>query len=515
METVKNGKVYGEIKRFDGGIVYDPRDPRPNTARVVTNFDILTSPRRMTPYWSSTSGDDAPTTSKKQNFCIALQTGTTYGVYALGVKSGATTAEVLYKNILVSGSSSFINNTWANTGNHQSASNATWFQLFVYYQKQGFIYGAKDGATPGTGRYIWRYDPSGSAAFSETYADLTSFSNLAQGLVHSKDDILYIPYDNKIAKDNNGSFTVAALTLPSHLYITSISEYGNFLAIACAPRSGVGNSRVYLWDRDATLATLSETVDWGSGILNVLEEVDGFLIGISRWSSFIQDRIIVRYLSGNKALPLLNLKADGVTASALPIAKQKVDNRLYFMLNILLNGSALDGVFSIGRSSPAEPFTLIHERTPNNDTALSGRTLYSFILVKDILLQSYLSNGSENVTITDYQNVNGTFSHTSIYESKKFDGGDSSLQKDLMGVTVHTEYLPSGSVTLKYRIDQNTSWTSIFTNSTVNSISYSVVKQSGLLPSQYKEIQFRIESTGGPEITGLSWLADITSKKPY
>ena len=81
-----------KITRFDGGMVNDPRDPSENTARVITNFDILTDAHRMTPYRSSESGDSAPTTSKKKNFCVALRTGTTYSLYALGVVSGTAKA---------------------------------------------------------------------------------------------------------------------------------------------------------------------------------------------------------------------------------------------------------------------------------------------------------------------------------------------------------------------------------------------------------------------------------------
>jgi len=61
------------LTRFDGGITNDPRDPAGNTSAMVSNFDILSNPRRMTPYRSSESGDDAAATSQKKNFCVALR----------------------------------------------------------------------------------------------------------------------------------------------------------------------------------------------------------------------------------------------------------------------------------------------------------------------------------------------------------------------------------------------------------------------------------------------------------
>ena len=163
--------------------------------------------------------------------------------------------------------------------NNQSTNTFSWFELFVFYKKTGLIYGGR-GTSATAGSAIWAYDPTGAATFAES-ALTVSFTSLAQGLVHSKDDILYIPYDNKIAKNDNGSWTAVALTLPSHLKITSIAEYGNYLAIACAPLSGVGESIVYLWNRDETTTVLSQSIPWGEGNLTILEEIEGYLIGVS------------------------------------------------------------------------------------------------------------------------------------------------------------------------------------------------------------------------------------------
>src|SRR3990167_487824 len=103
MALISNMAMLPEIKidRFDGGIANDPRDPRESTCRMVTNFDILTDPKRLIPYNSAEDGDDAAATSQKQNFCIGYKTAGTdeWVLLALGVKSGASTAEVLYKSL--------------------------------------------------------------------------------------------------------------------------------------------------------------------------------------------------------------------------------------------------------------------------------------------------------------------------------------------------------------------------------------------------------------------------------
>jgi len=500
------------IDHFPDGITNDPRGKE--GAAIITNFDVFTDPKKLTPYYDSESGDSAASTSQKQNFAIALRTGTTYSLYSLGVVSGTARAEILYKNLTTGAATDLDDDGWTNTSNNQSASGAASFGLFVYYKKRARIFFANAGTTIGS------YDPSGTAAINDENRSI-SYTNIAQGLVHSKDDILYIPYDNKIAKNDNNSWTDTALVLPSHFYITSICEYGNYLAIACAPLSGVGSSRVYLWDRDSTLATLSESIDWGEGVLNVLEELDGYLIGISTSATATRTRYRVlfkRWIAGTAAQRFQELTSS--SSPVLNIAKQKVDNRLYFMLVATVNGAIRSGVWSIGRKNPSSEFILIHERTPDNDTALGAGVLKNFFIVGDFMFISYVNNSSAYAL--SKTNDQSSYTATSIYESRYFDGSqkhvDRSLKKKLKGITVTYEPLPSsGQVVVKYKKDEDTSFTTIFTDSTDNSISHSSINIESTkanLP-EYKEIAFRFESTGGAVIRGYSFKEEVTGKRTY
>ena len=501
------------ISRFDGGVVNDPRDPRESVAQVVSNFDILTDPYRMKPYRDSESGHDNASTETIRNFCMARRTGTTYSLYGLGITPGGGIAEVYYKDITTGGSNDLGDNGWTETANNAAASGATNFNLFVFYRYTTVANSRIFGASGGT--RIWSYDPTGTVAFDDAGRNIT-YTNIAQGVVHPKDDILYIPYDNKIAKNSNGSWTDTALTLPESHYITSISPFGNYLAIAMAPLSAVGDSLVYLWDRDATLATLSDVINWGSETLQIIEEIDGLLIGISyAGNNTIRNnqRVVFRYLNGSNASKFREYTAGSGTI-VLPIAKRKENNRLYFLMQLSINGSTREGVWSIGRTR--DEWTVTHERTPNNDTALAGsNTLYDFFLVGDYMFITYLTSGSVGMSKTNDQS---SFTATSIYESKIFNDGDASLKKKLIGATVMFEALPAaGSVVLKYKKDEETSYTTIFTDTTDNDISHSAVniESSGASLPEYKEISFRIESTGGAVITGLSWMSNNVGKRTY
>lgn len=505
---------------FDGGIADTLRSTAQNQSGFVTNFDVLTDPRKATPYRSSESGDSSASTNTIKNFCIGLGASSTYRLFGLGQTASA--AKIFVKDLTTGSANDLDDAVWTATSNNTSGSGAVDFNLFVFYKNTGFIYGGRSG------RYIFKYDPTGVAAFGETEADLSSFTNLAQGLVHSKDDILYIPHDNKISKNNAGSWTVPALTLPTHFVITSICEYGNYLAIACAPVSGIGNSRVFLWDRDATINTLSESIDAGVGSIKILEEVDGLLVAISQRGgtssmggggpagtiSFV-DRVIFQYLNGSRFEKFYEMTG-GSNTTKLPIAKQKVNSRLYFSMLINYNGAIRDGVFSIGRSSPSSGIALIHERTSNNDTALAVTdSIFGFYAIGDYLFISYTTTAGTVVAMSKTL-ATATYTASSVIESVRFDAGDASRKKELVRFRVKTEFLPSNaSVTVKYRVDQNTSWTTILTNSTANSISASagaLQSSPNPFPKDYKEIEFQILSTGGAEVTGYYFEEEITDK---
>lgn len=516
-----------KIDRWDGGITSDLRGSAENTAAAITNFDIITNPHKMTSYRNSENGDTDASTSQKRIFDIGFWNVTnTWRLFALGVVSGSTKASIHMKLLTTGGSTDLDDSGWTDPANNVSATNGVSQNFFKYYHRTKKFYGAQ------AGNAIWSFVPDGATAFNEAEFPV-SYTNIAQGLVHSKDDILYVPIDNKIYRNNNGAWELA-LTLPEHFYITSICEFGNDLGIAMThlgTSSGVGESRVFIWDRDVSVTILSETIGWGDGQLQILDVVDGLLLGISlvgnTTTQFI-DRIAFRYLAGNdqfgyRAEDLFTLQASSTASTTqLPIGKQIRDGRLHFMMMIELAGAQRDGVWSIGRSNGQ--WVLAHERTPNNDTALSGGVLHGFFYVGDYLFQTFTTSAAVTTMKTNDANAYAS----SIWESKIFNAGDSSLKKDLVGVSVTTEPLASGEqVVVAYRTDANihsgAAYTTLLTHDTDNAIADSAIniESSGAnLPTDYNEIQFQLTASGGSgatgtEITGFLFRERITGKRPF
>jgi hypothetical protein len=501
------GKIYEtKVRDFTGGITNDPRDDATGVAQMITNFDIFTDYKRAIPYRDVEDGNSAQSTAQIQAYCVALRTGTTYSLYGLGVDSGHP--YISYKNITTGAANDLDDNAWNLTANSIAASGSTSYDCFVFYPRTGRIYGGHLSSN------IWKYDPTGVAAFVDTELSI-SYSTIAQGLVHSQDDILYIPYDNKIAKNDNGSWTATALTLPTEFYITSICELGALLAIAAAPKSGIGTSRVYLWDRDSTLETVSENIDWGTGILKVLENIENTLIGISLANDVTRNkhRVIFRRYDGYGAVKFRELTSSSITD--LKSVKQKIDNRLHFMLAGTFAGAVREGIWTIGRPSPDKPFALVHSHTPNNDTALGAGVLKGFYILGDYVFTSYINNSS--VAAMSKTLATATYTKKAIYESVIFSAKDSAAVKSWKGYSSTFEPLTSNAqVVSKYKKDEETSFTTIQTENTTSAISRSsaTIDSAGSLP-EHKELAFRLESTNGAVITGYSFEQEVEESKPY
>lgn len=531
-----------KVNRFDGGMVTDPRDPRESTCRVVTNFDIFSNPFKMTPYRDSESGDDAPTTRKIKNFAIGNVGSATYQLFGLGVDSSSNIRIYTKKLSTVEsvGTADFKDDDWdlpsKSTGN-KTDTDVEDFDFFTFYEKESLIFGVHAGT------HIYEFDPTGVADFLHEAQALT-YTNTTEGLVHSKDDILYVGTYNsaggageksKIAKkDGSSSWNLDALKLPDHLKPTSIAEFGNYLAIGLAPASGFGDSVVYLWDRNSSLTDVSESINWGEGELQVLEEIGGTLVGVTRSgrvgnaadSLRFNNRIIFKaYDSTYGAVQFEEFLSPTTGDLELPLAKQKIDNRLYFMAVAFINGVTRWGVWSVRRKTDGR-FAIAHERTPENDIAyVSGNAeLFNFFVVSDYMFISYKTSTAVAMSKTNNEKIHN---HLAIYESKRFDAGEPSLDKTLIGFSIFTEPLASGTTTANvdvfFKIDAQTSFTKFMTHSTAGATSKSAknIESSGVILPVYKEIEFKIEakntSTGEdvPEITGYEFEEKISDKRVY
>lgn len=520
------------VNRFDGGMKNMRNADSIGGFSVSKGFDIFSFSDRIVP--NRTSGPDTASTGIGN-----LLTASDGVVYGLGVDSNnPTTNTQLYKKATYA-------DDWSALSNEKTGTSALNFDLFIDYPSNGTreIHCAGNGG-------IATLDKENVASV-DTHT--LSFTSVTQGAIHPKDDILYIPYTTSsgtfIAKNNAGSWTDIALTLPSKLVVTSITPYGNYLAIACAPRGaftlaatgktlaasangGSYRSVVFLWDRDSSLTTLSESIDWGTGILQVLNSIDGRLMGISNvggYTTNIIDRnsIAIKTYSGGtvQMIDEIFTKKQTTTSPSVninPYVNFVDRNKWYFSIDIVGGSTSpkLYGLWCLSRSPITGRYAITIDRgatTDNSETSVLAATS-----VGDYFSMVHTSRGTLAVSVN-------TSSFASIYvaasflESTIFNLGDSSKVKKLIGVTVMFEPLiASAQVVLKYRKnedinDESMGWTTIYTYGTDEAISHSAVniESTGANLPEFKEIQFRIESTGGAVITGLKFNSEIIDKDNY
>lgn len=471
------------IRQFYGGISDDVRQTTDNAFAISQHFDIFSSPNRLTPFRNS-EDEGVTSTQSLANFVY-----TNSKLYGLGVVSGTARVKIFEKSDPTAGS-------WAASTTGEDSGGTRQTNVFIDYK------GKLMGWSAGT--RIWSYT-YGTSTWNGSERSGFTYSTTAQAFIHPADDVCYFPYDNKIAALNNTTWTDVAITVSSKHTITGLSQYGNYLAIACKSVSGQSNKSVlYLWDRNTAVTTLSEVIDWGEGDLVAVGNVDGNVIGISNvgGTSFsIAPKITIKAYSGGTPRQLKELSATSITCLSNPIIS---GDKMYFAVT----GTGYNGIFCVGRKNQNYPLSVTLSNKYFNDTAAVASNSRHFYILGDYF---FISNTSDTVSKTDDQS---TYTATSIYESQKFSNNDPASPKQLFGVAVFYAPLPSsGQVVLKYRKDEETSYTTIFTDGVDNAIAHEAVniESTGANLPVFKEIQFRIESTGGAEITGFKVIYDTNT----
>lgn len=338
-----------------------------------------------------------------------------------------------------------------------------------------------------------------------------TISSVAQGLI-AKDDNGYIFYNNIVVRIYpSGTVQDQALKLPTNLKITSACNFGNYMAIGCSPTSVYnGVSKVFLWNLYSP--DVQEVIDWGEGELRVLENVEGMLVGITdRYlnsaSGAGRGSLIVQGYSGGSPQVLKEVFTEKLNSITMPNYKAVKNNRLFFSAKIMKNAAGTlydEGIWSFGRKNSQYAFALSLDYVCS-DITTSG--IQSFGSAGNFFFISHSGDGSVSKT-----NDSAVYTEPSILETQVLNFGTIDSDKRLDAFKVTFRKLASGeSVVLKYKVDDATSFTTIGTFDTDDALSHTFTQEelAGVAFKSGREFKFRIESTGGAEIT--SWVAVATT----
>ena len=483
-----------KINNFSGGVSDNPRKQSPNEFVISKHFDIFTDPQKLTPYRSleADTNDGSTATGMKQYYVLDfLYASTSAKLYGLG-KNGTGKTKIVYKADATTGN-------WTLPANSEG-NGAVLNGCLIEYKD--YLWGFQ-----GTNQ-VWKWGtlsgtPSITNSVNTTGVTITSVANGVIGL----DDNLYLPYNNKLGRvTSGGTYNDAVLTLPSNFKITSICNYGKYLAIGCSPISTFnGVSKVFLWN--LTSPDVQESIDWGEGELRVLETIEGYLVGITdRYlnsdTGAGRGSMIVQIYSGGVPQVVKEIFTTKLTGKTIPLSKAVKNNRLFWSAKIITNTTGTEyneGIWSFGRKNVTYPFALTLDVVDEN---VDTDGIQAFGTAGNYFFITHSGDGS-----IDKTNDVATYAFTSIYESQIFDFGDVDTDKRLEAIKVSFVKLVTGqSLTVKMKVDDATTWTTVGSYSTADAISKTFlnIESTGNAFPNGKEYRFRLESTGGLEITSFA-----------
>ena len=482
------------VNQFNGGISDDIRKSSGTEFAVSKHFDVFSNPKRLVPYRSlevDTNDGSTPTGMKQYVVKDYVYASASAKLYGLGQTGGGLT-KVVFKADAISGN-------WtlpASSEGNGAVKNDCFFEFQDYlWGFQGTNQVFKWGLLSGT--------PSITNSVTTVASSITSVAN---GIIAS-DANAYMAYNNVVVRISpSGTVTDSAKIVPSNFKITSLANYGSYMAIACSPKDVYnGKSKVFIWNLSSDL--FQDTVDWGEGELRVLENIEGFLIGVTdrylnNSAGAGKGSLVIQSYSGGTPKVEKEIFTQALTGKSVPISKAVKNNRLFFAAKIMTNTAGTEyneGLWSFGRKNANYPWAVTLDIIDENITT-SG--IQAFGTASNYFFITHSGDGS-----IDKTNDASVYTFTSVYESLVFDFGSPYITKGLRSVSVSAAPKPTGGVvTAKYRVDSETSWTTIgsFTvSATVMQRSFLNIESTGADFSSFRELEIRVESTGGAEITGF------------
>lgn len=490
------------INQFNGGIVEDKRLGWAYSVRggfstqhygITKHFDAFTYPHKLVPWNKTQTPDNYQNQYNIRNFTYAQGK-----FYALGDAQSGTASRVnVFQDDGFTSTDSWSTST---NGTGTTANKST--DIFFPYKTFIFMYV--------NGAQIDKFDTAGGG-YSSAYQTITyTFATQALPVWHKADDCAYFFADNLVHKLNNTSWSGSVQTIPSNMRIVACCEYGNLLAIGCVTVDSVNpRSVVFTWDRDTSSTTFTDAIDFGEGTLKHLASLDGRLIGVMDYYAESSlglriGKVYVKTANGSTARILNELDVNGATTRTGSLANTRFirDNKMYFPMSVPTVNS--DDRFGIWVVDGTGRLTLsIVEEAATSTTIING--IYA---TGNVWWISYGTSGA--ITRSSYTPSDFSTTNASIYETPIFTGGDSSQSKKLLSITTMTEPLPlaGSTVIVKYRKDEETSWTTIYTQTAdTNAVKHTAlnIESTGDTLPQFRELQFQVSSKSGAVVTGLKF----------
>lgn len=308
--------------------------------------------------------------------------------------------------------------------------------------------------------------------------------------------------------DDSEIYEPEALIFPKGEKVRSLETIGDYIAISTwrgSSLSDYGTSRMYLWD--GVSDTFNAFLDFDGQINAMKNEGNNQLAVISG-----TDGSIYYYTGGITLMRKMKGLAVGDTIEIYPAALDVWEGILRIGIS---DGTSTDFdrvVWSYGRKDKDVPLSLTKDYPISTGTTTGTGVQIGAVLgiSRSTFFVSWKDSSTYGVDIIDTSNKQ---SSTNI-EYLRFDGGKPSLEKKTNAITVRCVPLTTGqSITVKYKINNEASWT------TAGTMSYTdtndIFLQSFPIASAKKryydfEIRLELNTSSGvaPEILAVSMDVD-------
>jgi len=492
--------------KWDNGQAEDVRTTSLNQNALSQNFDTITEPHRLNPMVSSVA--ESPTVvadSEMSDVLIGQVAGNNYYV-GIGYESQSSYLTTFYTKTNVNG-----------TFSKQAVGN------YVYSKGSGVAYKNQVYAVEyqaGSPSYynLIRFDGANSVTTvgSATVSSSSSTVLQAHCFVHPEDNILYMLVGDTISKWDGTTFSTVSTILPTGFSVSSVTNYGTYLAITMNSDTNSLSPVCYLWGRDTSINTLQETIDLGEGSVAIVENLNNNLIFVMSVGGYgqtvLDERMMIKEYAGNTVETLVNLVVGDLVGDPYSY-KAKSGNHLYFVT------ANSDCIWSFGKNKTGN-YVLNQSRFIINGDKVTGYT-YPYIgsigglsMIGDIIwVAGYPMAGGDYIMMRTLSNSDGiAYAGTSIYKTTinpNMPIIDRYDEKQLEAVQVSFTG-SGGTIQIKYSVDGSEMSALIPTSENTTTLGKEDViimtnEDGGEPLLSGREFQFQIESYGGVKIKELRY----------
>jgi hypothetical protein len=493
-------RVYNH-NRFDGGMTDSPRDTSNLTKLAyISHLDIYRDPNRMfvMPGFEKVQGFGSdPDGIKAYDLRAFTDSVDARSIYALGTRVDGTGSKAFELNDATGAT------TWVAGGSLNTIEGADTIpqRPFLAYINPSLLYPVNNAGFLNIG-------VNGATTYSR-------FAPATTNLITDDKYNLERGFDNVVYFINPSTAGVRSLTSTTAPVAQSVGGSGRDIATGdytigiLQQQSDPLRGSVLVWDSTSLLADQnvrlrnadvraigyingSWAIAWNEGLFTGTSSSAG---GNGRAS------IGVTIIAGET--PYTIWEKDGFSANIHTentqfAIKGGYNNSTMFYARMAENvgkTSYLGGVFCVGTAQPESPLAV--------SQLLNTETLGVVENVYNSGRRFYFSHNNDGSVSRLQRFDTGTYNVPATIETLIY-GADSPYLKELNGISVVTENLPSGgSVVVSYRKDEDDAWTTMGTSDTIGKTKHNFTKANGTPIGRFQEIQFRIVITGKTAVKNI------------